>query len=218
MDLIKEFLANVEPLQWYILLTLIFALVFFQPKNGTYRIMFLILLISFITEMISVVLELRHLRLGLLFSISLIFHNGLWLWLLYQGVTKRLLFQLLFIGYLLFAFVNLFCWEGTTHFNINSFIIGAFLYVTVFIYESFLQLKAENLPYFLSNHYLLLFAPVLFFVGLSFVLGFKSKALIITNVYTNVHLYEFIASFINIIYYSLINIYIYREKKVKDAQ
>lgn len=218
MDFIEDALSYFEPIQWYIFATFVFAMVSFIPKNPVYRILFLILLVNSITEMISVVLALHHIRLGFLFSVSLIFHNGLWLWLLYKAVKQRLLFKLLFIGYLGFAVLNLICWEGSSRFNINTFIIGAFLYLTVFIYESFFQLKQENFPYFLSNYYLLLLAPVLFFVGLSFVLGFKSRALTRTIIYGNVHLYEFIVCFINIIYYSLINIYIYREKKVGNAQ
>jgi len=96
--------------------------------------------------------------------------------------------------------------------NYYTFIFGALLYVILFIYESYNQLREENLMYFLSNNYLLLFAPVYFFFGMGLMLGFKPLQVTRMILFGQVTLYVFIVNIVCIAYYTLINIYIYREK------
>ena len=74
-------------------------------------------------------------------------------------------------------------------------------------------LKDENIGFFKSNHFILISSPIIFFFGLSILFGFNSMKLIKTIVFGNVTLYRFIIIFVNIIYYSLLNIYIIKEKR-----
>ncbi|HLA56560.1 MAG TPA: hypothetical protein VK623_10690 [Flavobacterium sp.] len=119
------------------------------------------------------------------------------------------------IVFLAFSIINLLMFEGFSRFNFYTFIIGALLYIVLFIQDSFYRLKHEDFAFFQSNNYLLLFAPILLFLGLSFVFGFKSHSLNSTVIFGNVKLYGFIVCFVNIVYYVLINIYVNREKKMK---
>jgi hypothetical protein len=214
----REVIALVSPIQIYMLLTFFIALLFYKPKNEAANFLFLILLVNFITELVTSILIFQHKKVGLMYSICSLVHNSLWLLLLYKSVKRRQLYKIIFAVFILLALVNLFFVEGLEEFNINTFIAGAFLYLVIFIYESFSKLKQEDLSFFLSNHYLLLFAPVLFFFGESFIFGFRNRQLATTTLFGTVFLYQFINYFVNIVYYSLINIYIYREKKLKNAQ
>ncbi|WDF65981.1 hypothetical protein [Flavobacterium sp. KACC 22763] len=112
----------------------------------------------------------------------------------------------------LFSTINFMIVEITNANNYYTFIFGALLYVILFIYESYRQLQEENLMYFLSNNYLLLFAPVYFFFGMGLILGFKPLQVTGIVLFGQVTLYVFVVNIVCIAYYSLINIYIYREK------
>jgi len=215
--MLKAILLEIKPIQLYVFLTFFAAVVFYKPKSKTFKILLVILLICSLNELLSLVLQFLHHRIGLLYSIMLFFHHSLWLLLLYKSTRHRQAFKILYFAYATFAAVNLFFIEGLEDFNFSTFIIGSFLYLILFIYQSFYELRQENFDFFNTNYYLLLFSPVLFLFGLSFVFGFKSAALATTKVFGEITLYELIIYFVNIIYYSLINIYIYREKKLKHA-
>ena len=94
---------------------------------------------------------------------------------------------------------------------------GALLYVLLFLHDSFGELKKENFNYFTSNKYLLVATPVLFFIGFSFIFGFKNTDIDKIEILGLFTIYEFISYFANITYYTLINIYIYREKRLSNA-
>ena len=206
-----------EPIQVYELLTFLVALLFLKLKKNTVnQLLFLILFVNIATEMLTTFIHYEE-KPRLLFTISVFLHNSFWLFLLSKSIRKSAIFLPLFCCYILFSILNLFFMEGIEKFNFNTFIIGAFLYLVLFIYGSFHELKKENYNFFLANQYLLLFAPVLYFFGLSFVFGFKSRMLTETIIFGDVSLYEFIISFVNIVYYSLVNIYIYREKKMNHG-
>ncbi|QOG01180.1 hypothetical protein [Flavobacterium sp. MDT1-60] len=114
--------------------------------------------------------------------------------------------------FVLFSIINFTVIEITDVYNYYTFVFGALLYVILFIYESYRQLREENLMYFLSNNYLLLFAPVYFFFGMGLMLGFKALEVTRIILFGQVTLYVFIVNIVCIAYYTLINIYIYREK------
>lgn len=214
--MIWDILSTVKILQVYILLTFIHILLFPGNKKGDNKILFIILSISIATEIISTIFNFFNIKTGFVYSVSIIAHHSTWLYLLNRYFDKK--FNLIFVvAFLFYAITNIFFLEGTSLFNHYTFIAGGLLYIILFIYESFRNLKAENLPYFLSSKYILLSAPILFFFGLSFVFGFRSKELAETFVFGKVKLYDFIIYFVNIIYYTLINIYIYREKKLNHA-
>lgn len=215
IDFIFHFLS---PLKILVLLTLLFGLFRLDRKNETHRHLLAILFVCFFTEVINSILIVNKKPIVLCFSISIIIHNGLWLWLLAKNAVFKKAAFLLLGCFLVFGLINLCFFDGTQKFNYYTFVMGAFLYIIIFIYESFYRLREENFEHFLSNTYILLVAPVLFFFGMSFMFGFNSKNVTSFLLFGHLKLYTFITYFVNIIYYSLINIYIYREKKLKNGK
>lgn len=195
------------------IVTTLFMACFFYIKKAVNSILIVLLVLAVINEVVTNIV----IRSSLNMTIYSFLHDLLWYYILYLNITNKKIVQIGIAGFICFGLVNFILFEGPNEFNFNTFILGAFIYISIFIYESFYQLKKENFTFFKSNNYFLLFSPVLFFFGLSFVFGFKSKALAETHVFANLGLYDFIIYFVNIIYYTLINIYIYREKKLKYA-
>jgi len=103
--------------------------------------------------------------------------------------------------------------DPTNFFNKIIMIVGALLYLIIFIILSSKNLNFERIDFFKSNHFILISSPIIFFFGLSILFGFNSKKLFDTIVFGRTNLYNFIIIFVNIIYYSLLNIYIIKEKK-----
>lgn len=199
-----------------VFITFAVVLLYHNPKKSIHRLLLSIVLVSFINEVLAVVFISRKIDYGLLYTVSTIFHNSLWLLFMSKYFHYHNLFKGVIISYILFCIFNLSFFEGLVAFNYYTFILGAFIYLGFFIYENFFQLRKENFPFFLSNDYILLFAPVLFYFGLSAVFGFKSSTLSSTIIFGNINLYDFIGYFVNTVYYTLINIYVYREKHLKN--
>ncbi|MFC7772497.1 hypothetical protein [Flavobacterium sp. GCM10027622] len=210
------FLQSINWIKIYVLFTLIFAFTLGFQK-GTYKILITILMVSFGTELINSTLLFVKRPIGFSSTINVILHHGLWLVLLYRNSQSKKIMEIITLVFICFAVFNLFFLEGTEQFNYNTFIFGALLYIGAFIWESFRHLKQENFDFFTANKYLLLAAPVLFFFGLSFVFGFKSKELATTVVFDHIKLYPLIMTVVNALYYTLLNIYIFKEKKRKHV-
>lgn len=206
-----------KPLKIAVLFTLLFALWGLKWKNQTHRYLLNIMLICFFTELINTLLIVNAKSIVFSSSLSICFHHSIWLLLLLNFVSFPRTTFILLIGFVAFAAGNLFFFEGTDNFNYYTFVVGAFVYIGIFIYESFYKLRQEAFSFFLSNDYLLLLAPVLFFFGLSFMFGFKSSKITSFIIFSDIKLYSFIIYFVNIVYYTLVNIYIYREKKLSNV-
>lgn len=175
-----------------------------------------ILSVCLITEIMIPIFIHKKLTSGLFTTISVIFHHSLWiLILLKSSINKKN--KILLILFTIFAVFNLFYIEGNKTFNYYTFVIGAIIYITLFTYLSFMQLKIENFAFFQSNNYILLCAPLLFLFGLSFMFSFKNSSVTSEIIFFKIKLYTIITYFVNIIYYTLINIYIYKEYKLKNA-
>jgi len=210
-----NWLPKINFIQILVSITFIAGLLFL-PRDKKNRILLAILFICFMNELISYIFLIKHIRNGLLFTVDTIIHNSLWLFLMHK--LSALKMKLLIVFYLLFSIYNLFFIEGRSQFNYYTFIIGAFLYLAVYIFYSFYKLQKEEFEYFFSNIFLLLSAPILLFCGLSFIFGFKSKVLSATIIFGDMNLYGLIGTFINLIYYALLNIYILREKRTAHAK
>ncbi len=217
--MLSNILKHIEISQVYVLITFMYLVFNLKSNKPVHKILLLILLTSLTTEVLaSVFLYFKqNVHIKLLYSVSVPIHNCLWFIVLKKIINNTSVIKLFIFGYILFFTCNFILIEGSKSFNHYTFIVGALLYISIFIYESFYQLKAENFKFFLSNEYILLSSPVIFFFGLSFIFGFKSEQLAQKTLLLNVRLYEFIMYFVNIIYYTLINIYIYREKKLKHV-
>lgn len=206
----------IKPITYYVLITFLFAL-FYINRTWMNKCLIIILFVSVVTEIISILLKYNGMSIGIHYSISMILTGGIWLFMISKLLYSKKTVDLVLIVFLLFSLINILFFEGMVYCNFATFIFGALLYIGLFIYGSFYQLKKENFTFFQSKNYFLLFSPVLFFFGLSFVFGYKSKAVAETIIFGHIKLYEFIVYFVNIIYYTLINIYIYRERKFKHA-
>lgn len=205
----------INPIKIMVLVSFIFALASLRRSNRDHCYLLLILGTCLATEIIDSVLYFFGYSNGLTMSISIIFHDCFWLLLLRRNIAFKVSLTMGLLLFLAFAVANLFLMSGHFGFNYYTFVIGAFIYIVLFLYENFYQLQKENLAFFLSNSYLLLFAPILFFVDLSLMFGFDSKAVTSHRIFGLIKLYDFAIYFVNAAYYFLINIYIYREKKTE---
>ncbi len=207
-----------KPIKIIALVTFFYALTNITNRNKNMLFLLVILFVCILTEIVnSILISNGVLNTGLSTTIGILVHNFLWLYLLSGFVVFKKLFYFLFVLLLGFVTINLFFIETSSHFNYYSFVASAFIYITIFIYESFFQLKRENFKFFTSNNYLLLCSPLFFFFCLSFLFGFKSRSVTSHVLFDKIKLYDFVIYFVNFIYYTLINIYIYREKKLKHA-
>jgi hypothetical protein len=198
-----------------VFITFLYQFFALRWKNEIHRKLILILWISFLCEAVTTFLILEKESSALVVTIYSILNSVLWLLLLFDifkvGTKVKNSFILL---YLLFSVSNLII-VGTKVFNYQTFVVGAFIYLFLFVYYSFTALRNENLNFFNTNRFLLITAPLLFFIGLSIVFCFKSKVLTSYYIFENVKLYTFINSLVNSVYYILINVYIFKESKIK---
>lgn len=212
MFIIVNIIQSLNPIKIIVLLTFLIGLLFLNYKNTTHRKVLGILLICFVNEIVALVLKAQNLSIDSLYNINIILHNTLWLMIIGNHL-KRQTRQIILSSHLLFGFINLLFFEGWDNFNYYTFVFGALLYTILFIYLCFRALQKEDLNFFQSNEFILLFAPVLFFLGLSFMFSFKSRQLTSTFIFEGIKLYTCINYFVNGIYYLFLNVYIIKEKK-----
>ncbi len=211
--MLKAHLLQLGVIYTFIFSTFLHAMYSLQWRNRIHRYVMLILTIFVINEIISTLQVAYSLTFKTNATITTLLHCTLWLLILKDSVRFPKIINGVLIAFITFCLCNLFFIEGWVLFNCYSFVVGAFMYLILFLIESFYQLKQENFRFFFSNQFILLMSPVLFFIGLTFMLGFKSHGIIATVIFGKVHLYQIIMTVVNIVYYSLLNIYIYREKK-----
>ena len=216
--MVEIFFKNTNLIQLLVFLTFGIAVFCLNLKQISHKFLLAILTCSFFNEFMTFLCIISKVDYSLLYSISAIIHNGLWLILLYSLTTVSKLFEYLIVIYFCFAVMNLFMFEGLDQFNNFTFVTGAFLYLIFFIIISFRQLKIENFTFFYSNNYLLLFAPVFFFLGLSFYFGFRNSDLGDIEIIGDMSLYKVIIYFVNIIYYGSLILFILLENKIKHAK
>ncbi len=210
------FLKYIKLIEILILMSFIYSVFCLNKKSKLNLCLFLIILTSVFTEFFSIFLVLRDQNFNIIYSLSFIIHQGLWLYLICSGINFKSNKYFVLNLFLLFAFLNLLFFEKT-NLNYLTFVIGSLIYILLFAIESYNQLKNENLDYFKTNKYLLIFIPILFFFGFSFMFSFKNSSIKDVIILYNTDLYTCISYFVNIIYYCLINLYIYRESKLKNG-
>lgn len=202
----------INPIKACVLITLLFALYNLRWKIKMHRFLLYILFVVFITELVNSILVYNNRSIRIPFIISIVFHDIFWMLAFRENINRKKMTNVMICFFVLFSIINFIIIEISDIYNYYTFVFGALLYVILFIYESYRQLREENLMYFLSNNYLLLFAPVYFFFGMGLMLGFKSLGVTKKVLFGEVTLYVFIVNIVCIAYYTLINIYIYREK------
>lgn len=202
----------INPIKACVLITLLYALFNLHWKIKMHRYLLCILFVVFTTELVNSILVYNNKSIRIPFIISIIFHDIFWMLAFRENVNNKKRSNITLCIFVLFSIINFIIVEILDANNYYTFIFGALLYVILFIYESYRQLREENLMYFLSNNYLLLFAPVYFFFGMGLILGFKPLQVTGIILFGQVTLYVFVVNIVCIAYYTLINIYIYREK------
>lgn len=189
--------------------TFIVGLLFLDKTRPKNNLLLGVLLNYTATEFICIFLNMNDYSVGLLYNISIIIQFVLWLLILSivfdKGKTR---YVLLFLMLALFSLLDKFI-----DFNSNNFIIGSFIYLIIYIYENIKLVKNEDLSFFQTNDYLLINLPVVFFLGRSFLFAFDSHALSTATIIGGLTLHNGITYFVNAVYYILINIYIYKERK-----
>lgn len=210
LNIVLNFFSIVHFLLIITFLHSIFGLKWKQQKH---KYVILVLSIFMLNETICFLCDVYLLSFKINFTITAFIHSTLWLLILKESVRFPKIVTGLMIVFITFSLCDVFFIEGWQLFNCYSFILGAFMYLIVFLIESFYQLKQENFPFFFSNQFILLMTPVLFFIGLTFMFAFKSPEVISTVFFGKIELYRMIIIIVNIVYYTLLNIYIYREKK-----
>lgn len=205
-----DFITPVKILTFF---SFIVVLLFSDKSKKLHLYLLLITFFGAANEIASVVLKYYDLPVCYGTNLYIIINNFLWLVIL-RTVSRQkepvLIVICFFITYTIITYAELQCFDK---FNPHCFLAGSLLYVCIFIYDSFFELKRENLNYFLSTNYLLIFIPLLFFIGFSLIFGFKDKSIDKTIIFGTITLYKFVSYFVNVVYYLLITTYIFKERK-----
>ncbi len=197
----------------FILLTFIHALLRLKTKKRINKYLFYILGISVIAELSNTYLKFNDLPYGTFATLSVVISTILWLLILHMIFIAKKMIIATIVVFSLFALINILFMEGPLQFNYYTLILGAFLYILFFVFESFNQLKRDNFYFFQSNKYILIISPILFFLGLSLLFFFKSYSLTSNNLMENVKLFTYFNIVVNVIFYSSLNYYILKEKR-----
>ncbi len=192
------------------IITLFVAIIFLKKKNN--GLLFSIIILNAVTETI---LSINNNLICTILYCHI--HFILWFCLLFKIFKEKRQLKYILLFYSLFCLLNWLCREDLKSFNNYSFALGTFIYVFLFIIFSFKFLKQENFNFFTSNHYLLVSSPVIFLLGMSFLFAFDSSELFSVKIYKETVVYTIVAYFVNFIYYSLINLYIYKENKKSNV-
>ena len=206
------YIKTTNPISLLILVTLCYAIFKLKKNSFTNQLLILIMSASTLSELLTVVCIVWNIDFSIIYSLYFIIIGMAWLLILTQEPHLKKVKFIVILLFLLFSLLNIVFIEKM-NLNYYTFIIGSFIYVSLFIYESYKQLNNENLNYFKTNNYKLLFAPILFFLGMSIVFGFRNSTVKDFYIFENIQLYTLIAYTVNIIYFFIINLYIYKEQK-----
>lgn len=169
--------------------------------------------IAVLNELLTVGFRIYEVPYRFTTSIYVALHTVVWFLILGEISNMKTRIRsamFLYIGFTLYNFCFL---DGITNFNSYTFILGGLLYVLLFIVDSITELKRENLNYFTSPDYILIASPLLFFICFSFSFGFKTTRYDNMILFNHFTLWDLISYLANGSYYTLINLYIYQNKK-----
>jgi hypothetical protein len=181
-----------------------------NKQKSENKLLFCILSLYLLTEIVAIFFKFYDYSLNLFYNVSMALQFYLWLSLLLNVFKKQKSFVVLtFILLIAFSFLN-----HILVLNKTNFLIGSFMYLIIYIYNVFKLLKSEEIDFFLSNQFILISSPILFFLGMSLMFAFTFDSLRATVVFADLKLYKLVNYFINIIFYSLLNVYIFKERKI----
>ncbi len=208
----------INPVKVIVVLTFLHAVLCLPKKTIINQITFLIISLSLFIEVINSILIFNNQPIKHFLSITIIFYFTLWIYLfkiLRNTPIKKYINPIICL-YLIYGFSN-FLYVQHNGFSYYNFVIGSLLYIILFLIVSFSFLKKEELRFFQSNSFVLLFSPIMLFLGLSFMFSFKSSAIISYKILNDIELYALVNYSVNFIFYAILNYYIYKERKLKNA-
>lgn len=199
-----------------VFLITIIGFLFLDFKKLNNKLVMLICCFSSLNEIVTLFLgytkQLNH--IGTLYSISFPLFCLLWMTIFYKNQERKNNTPLIMILFLVGVIIN-FCWlQGTKNFNYYSAVVGSLTYIGLFVRESFIRLKEENISFILSNRFLLLLSPVLLFFGYGQMFGFVSRDITQSVIFSDFTLFQIVTNFVNVSYYTMILAYILFEKKI----
>ncbi len=213
--MLNSFIEQITFIKLLVFSTFIFGLIFLRKNNRFYLPLIIIISLSFLNELLSSLRIIQGLPLGLNMSLYALVNCLIWIFLNLNAFETK--YKFIFIAlFLIFSLINLFFFQGIDKFNTQTFVFGSLIYFLLFLKGILNKIKMEDLLFFKSNVFVLITAPMLFFLCFSLIISFNNVLLMKYQLF-GIKLYVIISYFVNIIYYSLINIYIYRERKLKNA-
>lgn len=210
-------MKNITLISLIILITSVFYVTSFKTVKGTKCnvILGIIIILSLMNELISVIFINNNIPIQLNSNIYVLLSNSLWLYLLLLFFNKKPAFIILIT--ILLCIINMIFFETPYNFNYNSFLITAICYIAIYLLYSYKNLKDENLQLFQKNEFILISAPIIFFFGFAILIAFRDKNLTRYVVFGDITLYSITSFVSNFLYYILLLIYIYKERKLKNA-
>jgi hypothetical protein len=207
-------LEHISMVRILVLLTFLFVMYRYNRNVRTQKLLFLLILLSTVFEVLSAVLKSANIPRQLPATIFVCIHTLLWLALLSTVSPRKRIIAYVAAIYVLLTTMNFLFLDVQDIFR-YTFVFGALLYLIIFIYDSFMELSIENLNYFTSYNYFIIAAPVLYFIGFSLIFAFKERNIGQVQITSFITLYDFTSYLVNLIYYTLVNVYIYRANKQK---
>ena len=136
--------------QIFVLLTLIHVFFLKNSLNTINNVLKWLLLITFVNELITFFFTFFNISIGLPTTIFVVIFNFLWLYVFYivsKNSYVRVLAYICSITNLVMILSN----NNVFQFNLLIFIIGALIYLIVFIFISIKNISRQNLEFFNSN-------------------------------------------------------------------
>lgn len=192
----------------YIICAVVYSLI----KGVNQPLLTLILVITGGNVLLTEILVRQGTSFTMNTNLYFILNNSLWLLLILNKFHQRTKSVTVFflMGLVLYTLLNHNIQEIRFY---TFFVITSVLYILLFLIICVRHLSDDKLDFFLSRELLLLFSPILFFLGMSFIFAFKSAVFSNTYLFHKVNIYTFINIIVNLVYYFLIGYYAYRTSR-----
>jgi hypothetical protein len=184
---------------------------FFIAKSR-HTLLGVILITTLLNIIVVEILMFYEISFSIFYNFYILITLWFWLKIILQHYTRTTQ-KIVLYGYILLAIVTFSMHPIFTTFNKSLFVLSSLIYVILFLWLSYKNLLKDTISFFQKPNFLLLFAPVIFFLGMSLIWGFQSNTLSRFLVMENLTLYHAVNFVGNIIFYTLINIYIFKTRK-----
>lgn len=191
-----------------VILTWFFSEIDLKRKNNLNLVIKTILRINAITELFGFIFKIYFLSTKYLITTNVVMTFLLWFQIL-QDVYKKKIVLYSTIFFLFFFFFDFIILNHCNKFSYYSFVFGSLIYVCCYLFFNFSFLKEEKIAFFFQNQFIIVSAPIFFFLGMSFLFAFVSPEISGYKIYEGKTLYSFINDFVNFVQYILIAYFIY---------